>query len=97
MSAAWPKTELRKIADTHDLHISPFRDDGKTFGTPTWIWPVVVDDQLYVRAYNQRHAPDGAKIRPLRSHAALDRAIRQRFLSAVQRNPGLEVETFRVN
>ena len=23
-----------------------------TYGTPTWIWSVVVDDSLYVRAYN---------------------------------------------
>jgi hypothetical protein len=49
---AWLKTELRKIAETDDLHISPFRDDGKTYGTPTWIWSVVVDDGLYVRGYN---------------------------------------------
>ena len=48
----WSKEELRKIADTDDLHISPFRNDGKTYGTPTWIWSVVVDDALYVRAYN---------------------------------------------
>jgi len=48
----WPKDELRKIAETDDLHISPFRDDGKTYGTPTWIWSVVVDGALYVRAYN---------------------------------------------
>jgi hypothetical protein len=32
----------------------PFREDGKTYGTPTWIWSVVVDDALYVRAYNGR-------------------------------------------
>jgi hypothetical protein len=50
----WPKDELRSIAGTNDLHISPFRDDGKTFGTPTWIWSVVVNDALYVRAYNGR-------------------------------------------
>jgi hypothetical protein len=37
---------------TDDLHISPFREDGLTYGTPTWIWSVVVDDDLYVRAYN---------------------------------------------
>jgi hypothetical protein len=48
----WPKNELRKIAETDDLHISPFREDGKTYGTPTWIWSVVVDGALYVRAYN---------------------------------------------
>jgi hypothetical protein len=49
---AWPQDELRKIAGTDDLHISPFREDGRTYGTPTWIWSVVVDDALYVRAYN---------------------------------------------
>jgi hypothetical protein len=36
----------------NDLHIAPFRDDGVTYGTPTWIWSVVVDDALYVRAYS---------------------------------------------
>ena len=50
--AAWPKAELKKIAAADDLHIAPFRDDGVTYGTPTWIWSVVVDDALYVRAYN---------------------------------------------
>jgi hypothetical protein len=49
---AWPKDELRTIADADDLHISPFRDDGKTYGTPTWVWSVAVDGDLYVRAYN---------------------------------------------
>jgi len=48
----WPKEELDKIAKSDDLHISPFCEDGKTCGTPTWIWSVVVDDALYVRAYN---------------------------------------------
>jgi hypothetical protein len=48
--------ELHKIAETDDLHISPFREDGKTYGTPTWIWSVVVDDALYVRAYNGRNS-----------------------------------------
>jgi hypothetical protein len=50
--SAWSTEELRKISETDDLHISPFREDGKTYGTPTWIWSVVVDDELYVRAYN---------------------------------------------
>ena len=50
--STWSKGELNKIAGTDGLHISPFRDDGKTYGTPTWIWSVVVDDVLYVRAYN---------------------------------------------
>jgi hypothetical protein len=50
--SAWSKEELRKIAESDDLHISPFREDGMTYGTPTWIWSVVVDGNLYVRAYN---------------------------------------------
>ncbi len=50
--ATWSKEELRKIADADDLHISPFREDGKTYGTPTWIWSVAVGNALYVRAYN---------------------------------------------
>ena len=49
---AWPKDELRKIAQADDLHIAPFRDDGVTYGTPTWIWSVTVDDALYVRGYH---------------------------------------------
>jgi hypothetical protein len=54
--ATWPKDELRKIVEADDLHISPFREDGKTYGTPTWIWSVVVDDGLYVRAYNGQNS-----------------------------------------
>jgi hypothetical protein len=49
---AWSKEDLRKIAEADDLHIAPFRADGVTYGTPTWIWSVAVDDALYVRAYN---------------------------------------------
>ena len=34
------------------MHIAPFREDGTTYGTLTWIWSVVVDDGLYVRGNN---------------------------------------------
>ena len=51
-SAPWSPDELRVIATADDLHISPFREDGTTYGTPTWIWSVAVDEALYVRAYN---------------------------------------------
>ena len=50
--SAWTENELKSIACTDDLHISPFREDGRTYGTPTWIWSVVVGSELYVRAYN---------------------------------------------
>jgi hypothetical protein len=52
----WSKDELSKIAGADDLHISPFREDGATYGTPTWIWSVAVDDVLYVRAYNGQNS-----------------------------------------
>jgi hypothetical protein len=50
--SGWSQEEIRRIAESDDLHIAPFRDDGKTYGTPTWIWSVIVDGNLYVRAYN---------------------------------------------
>lgn len=48
----WQKDQLDRIVKADDLHISPFRDDGKTHGTPTWIWCVEVQGELYVRGYN---------------------------------------------
>lgn len=44
--------ELRRIAGTDDLHVSPFREDGVAYGTPTWIWSVAVGGALYVRAHH---------------------------------------------
>ncbi len=52
----WSKDELRRIAETDDLHIAPLRDDSVTYGTLTWIWSVVVDGALYVRAYNGQNS-----------------------------------------
>jgi len=53
MSTAKFSTEqLQQIDQANDLKIAPFRQDGITYGTPTWIWEVVVEGALYVRAYN---------------------------------------------
>ena len=60
--SAWFKNEQSKIAEADDLHIAPFREDGKTYGTPTWIWSVALDGALYVRAIM---ALSRAGIRPL--------------------------------
>jgi hypothetical protein len=49
---SWNSDTITAIAGSDDLHIAPFRADGTTYGTPTWIWSVVVDGDLYVRAYN---------------------------------------------
>lgn len=54
--AKWSKDQLRKIAAADDLHIAPFREDGVTYGTPTWIWSVAVGDDLYVRPYNGKNS-----------------------------------------
>lgn len=50
----WNSDELERIVEADDLKISPFREDGRTYGTPTWIWCVSVDGELYVRAYSGR-------------------------------------------
>jgi hypothetical protein len=49
---SWNEDDLRAIAESHDLYISPFREDGVTYGTPTLVWPLVVDGEVYVRAAN---------------------------------------------
>jgi hypothetical protein len=48
----WPDDELVQIAKAVDLHISPFREDGVSYGTPTRIWSVAIDGAIYVRGYN---------------------------------------------
>jgi hypothetical protein len=48
----WDPIDLKRIVDADDLHIAPFRADGVTRGTPTWIWAVAVGSDLFVRAYN---------------------------------------------
>jgi hypothetical protein len=50
--ANWTAAELDKIVIADDLKVAPFRDDGATSGTPTWIWCVAVEGQLYVRPWN---------------------------------------------
>ena len=44
--------EIKTITAENDFHIAPFRADGKTYGTLTWIWSVEVEGELFVRAYN---------------------------------------------
>lgn len=51
-SGTLTKEEITQISQKDDFHIAPFREDGVTYGTPTWIWSVMVDNQLFVRAYN---------------------------------------------
>jgi hypothetical protein len=55
-ATSWSSDELHRIADADDLHVAPFREDGVTPGTPTWIWSVVVDGELYVRPFNGRNS-----------------------------------------
>lgn len=52
MTVAWPPDDIARIAGSDDFHIAPFRADGTSYGTLTWIWSVVVDGRLFVRAWN---------------------------------------------
>ncbi|WP_373778274.1 DUF2255 family protein [Glaesserella sp.] len=47
----WNSETLQQINQADDLKIAPFHPDMQTTGTPTWIWEVVVDNRLFVRAY----------------------------------------------
>ncbi|OIH92425.1 DUF2255 family protein [Curtobacterium sp. MCBA15_001] len=55
-ASAWPEDLLNAIATSDDLHVAPFREDRRTYGTPTWIWSVVVDGALYARAWHGRRS-----------------------------------------
>jgi Uncharacterized protein conserved in bacteria len=46
------KEQQEKPAFTRRDDLSPFREDGVTYGTATWIWSVAVDNALFVRPYH---------------------------------------------
>ena len=50
--SAWSTDDLRAIAENDDLFVSPLREDGTTYGTPTQTWALIVDSDVYVRAAN---------------------------------------------
>jgi hypothetical protein len=49
---SWNTHQLPQLAAADDCRIAPFREDGVTPGTPTFIWSVVSGDNVYVRAYS---------------------------------------------
>ena len=51
-TVTWSAQDLQRIIKADDLKGSPFREDGVTYGTPTWVWCDEVDGALYVRAYS---------------------------------------------
>ncbi|MEC7762058.1 MAG: DUF2255 family protein [Pseudomonadota bacterium] len=48
----WSQTDLATFAPADDFRVAPFRADGKTPGTPTFIWSVVSDGRLFIRPYS---------------------------------------------
>ncbi|HBS41672.1 MAG TPA: DUF2255 domain-containing protein [Oceanospirillales bacterium] len=48
----WNADTINTIDSKDDLHVSPLRADGRTYGTPTRVWCVTLDDALYIRAYS---------------------------------------------
>ncbi|AFV88293.1 hypothetical protein PACID_04510 [Acidipropionibacterium acidipropionici ATCC 4875] len=50
--STWTAETIERIAASDDLHIAPYHPDGRSTGTLTWIWSVVVDGRLFVRAWN---------------------------------------------
>ncbi|SBS27637.1 hypothetical protein MAQ5080_00875 [Marinomonas aquimarina] len=52
----WNPDVLHDILKEDDLHIAPYKQDGCSTGTPTWIWCVEVAGELYVRAYHGKRS-----------------------------------------
>jgi len=69
----WQAQQLTAFSVADDFQVSPFYSDGKTYGTPTWIWSVVVAGHLFVRAWhgvNSRWHRSAVKQRAGRMHLA---------------------------
>jgi hypothetical protein len=47
---SWASPDLDIIRRNPDFYVSPLREDGITYGTPTRTWALVVDGQVFVRA-----------------------------------------------
>lgn len=54
--SSWSQDDLHAIEANDDLFVSPFRDDGTTYGTPTQTWALVIDGDVYVRAASGRES-----------------------------------------
>ncbi|GAK30830.1 hypothetical protein WOSG25_051020 [Weissella oryzae SG25] len=49
-------TEIERFSKADDCYVSPYYQDEKTLGTPTWIWSVVVERDIYIRAWNGQNS-----------------------------------------
>lgn len=49
---ALTQQQVDQFMQLDDFHVAPYYEDGKTTGKLTWIWFVVFDDNLYIRAWN---------------------------------------------
>lgn len=49
---SWSDGQLKSIDAGDDFTVAPYRPDGVTPGTSTWVWVVVVDDGAFVRTAN---------------------------------------------
>jgi hypothetical protein len=61
----WPKRSSVASPRRNVLHIARYRNDGATYGTPTWIWSVFrIDD-----AYRAKSRADEQRTRTRRHRA----------------------------
>ncbi|MCA0919248.1 DUF2255 family protein [Pseudooceanicola nanhaiensis] len=49
---AWTAEEAAIFSTADDVRVAPHRPDGVTPGTPTFIWSVVTNGRLFIRAYS---------------------------------------------
>lgn len=49
---SWAKDILETFSASEGLRVAPLRADGKTFGTPTYIWVVASAGRVFLRAYS---------------------------------------------
>ena len=82
--ATWSAHQLRQIAEADDLHVSPLRDDGLTYGTPPWI-DSPVPEALAPRSTDDGHDPHRDPVTRRRQERRVARACHRRAVRDVTR------------
>lgn len=48
----WAEEQIEEIHTGNDFHVAPYREDGRTPGTPVWVWAATLDGLIFVRTGN---------------------------------------------
>lgn len=48
--------QINQYKQLDDFYVAPYYEDGKTTGKLTWIWSVIIEGNIYIRAWNGQNS-----------------------------------------